>query len=288
MLSSGSLSLLAFVLLQLSTSRASPTAPVSVSAQAITTTTAILSNSNPTHSIQSNALTSTATTPSTTALASPHSSLINIQPRAADSSSVTSYSGNLLITYAPITTTSNGVLTTIPASTPSGQGLFATPYPSPPPPPTSGLSLGEKAAIGTGAVVACIFLGMFFCCVCAQTRQRKSTRRQDLDGKAPGARSSMLDVFSPRLGKPYDNYGEGKDANGLKDLKPTSAVTDHKHTALVHEARQPPPAGHQQSHGWETPQANFKPPNSPTTSTALVQDAMYSPVEGQGQFERGR
>lgn len=292
-----SLSLLAFVLLQISTSRASPAAPVS--APAISITTASLSSScstivspdrdhsmcNLTPSIQGSAFTSTHASPSTTALASPNPSLINIQPRA-DSSSVSSYHGNLLITYAPITTTgANGRKTTISASTPSGQGSFATPYAAPPPRPSSGLGVGAKAAIGTASVVVCIFLGFFLCCVCAQMRQRKSIKYQDPDGETSGAKRGMANIFSPRVGKPHDNYGEGKDANSLKDLKPIPTVKDRK-------VRQPSPADHQnqqqQSHGRQISQGNFHPPHSPTTSTAPVQVAMYSPVDEQGHSKHGR
>jgi hypothetical protein len=219
-----SLSLLGFVLLQISTSRASPAGPAY--ARAVTTTAATslpnsCTRSSPSHSKQSNAPSSPYATLSTQAPASPHYSLINIQPRDDSSSSTTvsSYSGNLLITFAPITTTnSEGSLTTIPASTPSGQPAVATPYPPPPAPPTSGLSIGAKAAIGSGAVVACIFFGFFLCCVYAQTRQRRSRRLQDANGQP-------------------------KDANVLTDLQPIPAQRDHKYAVMVNEARQPSPGG---------------------------------------------
>jgi hypothetical protein len=157
MLSSLSLSLpLLGLLLQISTSHASPASLTSP-----------------------HALSSTTTPPP-----QPDFSLMLLQVRDSSSSTTTvkSYSGNLLITFAPVPTTISGTPTTLSASTPSGQGAVATPYPLPPPPPGSGLSIGEKAAIGAGAVVVCIFLSFALCCVAAQTRQKRANRRLALNG----------------------------------------------------------------------------------------------------------
>lgn len=155
-----------------------------------------------------------------------------MQPRAANPSPVTTYTGNLLVTYAPITTTdSNGALTTIPASTPAGQPTKApkyTPYPKPITYPK-----GPKAAIGAAAVVACIFLGLILFCVCAQRRQRRRITQQDYDAQGPDAKDGMFGIFQPRTGN-YHDHAEGKDAISLKSMP---AATDHKHAATVHQMR---------------------------------------------------
>ena len=179
-----SLSLLSFLLLlRISTSHASPAA-----------------------------LTSPHAPPHTTPAPLPDFSAIMLQARDSTSSdtTVTSYSGNLLITFAPLPTIISGTPTTLSASTPSGQAAVATPYPLPPAPPGSGLSIGAKATIGAGAVVVCIFLGFALCCVAVQTRQRRANRRLAMNGGQVEEGNPLMDL-KPMGSGPGGPGGPGPD-----------------------------------------------------------------------------
>lgn len=159
------------------------------------------------------ALTSSPNSPQTTAF--PDISAIMLQARdsSTSSSTVKSYSGNLLITFAPVATTISGTPTTLIASTPSGQAAVATPYPPPPSLPTSGLSIGAKAAIGAGAVVVCIFLGFALCCFAMQTRHKRANRRAAANGGIVKEGNPLIDMkpWGPAQGGPG---GMGHDRKG--------------------------------------------------------------------------
>lgn len=152
------------------------------------------------------------TTASTTAAPTPSSpSVVNVSPAPAGSTETSTYISQG-ITYAPATTSSGDAGSTITSiSSPTSSAYKGSPsFPSNTPQQNKagGISTGAKAAIGTSAVVVCIFLAILLFWLDRLRRQRKAIREQYPAGQAPGDEAGIFGFFSPIVGKPYEKDGQ--------------------------------------------------------------------------------